>query len=254
MTQAMLPALRAAHGRILFISSVGGRVAMAFTAPYAASKHAVEAFGDALRVELPTSGVQVALIEPGSVATPIWDKARETGDQIKCRRSCRSSTGTCPQAMDKALQDTAKRGVPPEQVAETIERALAARAHEVALCRRARRARDDRRRRCCPTTCSTASPSARSASSVGQRGPGRGEYVQPAAETASQANRLVVAACVCSMPGRALLGASVSPFQDSRYRPSLLRARVSALRALSAASAYSVRSWLSEYSASIHCR
>jgi len=52
VTQALLPALRRARGRILFISSVGGRVAMAFTAPYAASKHAIEAIGDALRVEL----------------------------------------------------------------------------------------------------------------------------------------------------------------------------------------------------------
>ncbi|HEX3433650.1 MAG TPA: SDR family oxidoreductase [Solirubrobacteraceae bacterium] len=127
VTQAMLPALRAAHGRILFMSSVGGRVAMAFTAPYAASKHAIEAFGDALRVELATSDVQVGLIEPGSVATPIWDKARETGDQITVPRELQEQYGHVPQAMDKALQDTAKRGVPAEQVAETIERALTAR-------------------------------------------------------------------------------------------------------------------------------
>ena len=61
------------------MSSIGGRVATPFTAPYAASKHAIEAFGDALRVELHSSGVQVALVEPGSVATPIWDKSRERG-------------------------------------------------------------------------------------------------------------------------------------------------------------------------------
>ena len=127
VTQAMLPALRAAHGRILFMSSVGGRVAMAFTAPYAASKHAIEAFGDALRVELATSDVQVGLIEPGSVATPIWDKARETGDQITVPPELQKQYGNVPAAMDKALQDTAKRGVPAEQVAETIERALTAR-------------------------------------------------------------------------------------------------------------------------------
>ncbi len=127
VTQAMLPALRAAHGRILFMSSVGGRVAMAFTAPYAASKHAIEAFGDALRVELATSGVQVGLIEPGSVATPIWDKARETGDQITVPPELQQQYGHVPEAMDKALQDTAKRGVPAEQVAATIERALTAR-------------------------------------------------------------------------------------------------------------------------------
>lgn len=127
VTQALLPALRAAHGRIVFMSSVGGRVAMAFTAPYAASKHAIEAFGDALRVELATSGVQVALIEPGSVATPIWEKARETGDQVIVPPQLQKEYGHVPAAMDKALQDTAKRGVPAEQVAETIERALSAR-------------------------------------------------------------------------------------------------------------------------------
>jgi NAD(P)-dependent dehydrogenase (short-subunit alcohol dehydrogenase family) len=126
VTQALLPALRAAHGRIVFMSSVGGRVAMAFTAPYAASKHAIEALGDALRVELASSNVQVALVEPGSVATPIWDKARQTGDQVVVPPQLQREYGKVPAAMDKALQDTAKRGVPAEQVAQTIERALSA--------------------------------------------------------------------------------------------------------------------------------
>ncbi|HWG09452.1 MAG TPA: SDR family NAD(P)-dependent oxidoreductase [Solirubrobacteraceae bacterium] len=127
VTQALLPALRAAHGRIVFMSSVGGRVAMAFTAPYGASKHAVEAIGDALRVELASSDVQVALVEPGSVATPIWDKARETSDRLTVPPQLQKQYGHIPAAMDKALQDTAKRGVPADQVAETIERALGAR-------------------------------------------------------------------------------------------------------------------------------
>jgi len=125
--QAMLPALRAARGRIVFMSSVGGRVAMAFTAPYAASKHAIEAFGDALRVELASSHVQVALVEPGSVATPIWDKARATGEQVNVPPQLQKEYGNVPAAMDKALKDTAERGVPAEQVAQTIERALSSR-------------------------------------------------------------------------------------------------------------------------------
>jgi NAD(P)-dependent dehydrogenase (short-subunit alcohol dehydrogenase family) len=127
VTQALLPALRAARGRVVFMSSVGGRVAMAFTAPYAASKHAIEAIGDALRVELATSHVQVALIEPGSVATPIWDKARQSGDKLAVPASLQKEYGHVPEAMDKTLQDTAKRGVPADQVAQTIERALGAR-------------------------------------------------------------------------------------------------------------------------------
>jgi NAD(P)-dependent dehydrogenase (short-subunit alcohol dehydrogenase family) len=127
VTQALLPALRAARGRIVFLSSVGGRVAMAFTAPYAASKHAIEAIGDALRVELATSNVQVALVEPGSVATPIWDKSREAGRRLTVPPRLQKEYGHVPAAMDKTLQDTAKRGVPADQVAQTIERALGAR-------------------------------------------------------------------------------------------------------------------------------
>jgi NAD(P)-dependent dehydrogenase (short-subunit alcohol dehydrogenase family) len=127
VTQAMLPSLRDARGRIVFISSVGGRVAMAFTAPYAASKHAIEAIGDALRVELRNSGIQVALIEPGSVATPIWGKAREESDQVVIPPELAPYYGHAQVAMGKTIENTAKRGIPPERVAQTIERALGAR-------------------------------------------------------------------------------------------------------------------------------
>jgi NAD(P)-dependent dehydrogenase (short-subunit alcohol dehydrogenase family) len=126
VTQAMLPALRRGGGRIVFVSSIGGRVAMAFTAPYAASKHAIEAFGDALRVELRTSGVKVALVEPGSVATPIWDKGRVEADRVEVPPELQAQYGHVPAAMDKVLRDTARRGVPPEAVAATIEHALTA--------------------------------------------------------------------------------------------------------------------------------
>jgi NAD(P)-dependent dehydrogenase (short-subunit alcohol dehydrogenase family) len=127
VTQAMLPALRRAHGRIVFVSSVGGRVAMAYTAPYAASKHAIEALGDALRVELRTSGVKVALIEPGSVATPIWDKARTEAESVDIPPELQAYYGKVPAAMGRVLESTAQRGVAPELVAQTIETALTAR-------------------------------------------------------------------------------------------------------------------------------
>ena len=127
VTQAMLPALRRAHGRIVFVSSIGGRVAMAFTAPYTASKHAIEAIADALRVELRTSNVQVALVEPGSVATPIWEKSRAEAQRTSIPPALQEQYGHVLPAMEKVLADTARRGIPPEQVAETIERALSAR-------------------------------------------------------------------------------------------------------------------------------
>lgn len=126
VTRALLPALRSAQGRLLFVSSIGGRVAMAFTAPYAASKHAVEALADALRVELRTSGVQVALIEPGSVATPIWDKGRAEAEKVAIPPELAAQYGHVPAAMAKVLDSTAARGVPPEQVAQVIAGALSA--------------------------------------------------------------------------------------------------------------------------------
>jgi NAD(P)-dependent dehydrogenase (short-subunit alcohol dehydrogenase family) len=126
VTQAMLPALRRARGRVVFISSVGGRVATPFLAPYAASKHAIEAIADALRLELISSGVQVALIEPGSVATPIWDKGREEAERVNVPAELQQQYGHVPAAMERVLEETARRGIPPDEVAATIERALTA--------------------------------------------------------------------------------------------------------------------------------
>jgi NAD(P)-dependent dehydrogenase (short-subunit alcohol dehydrogenase family) len=126
VTRTLLPALRAARGRIVFISSIGGKVAAGFNGPYAASKHAIEAVGDALRVELHSSGVRVALVEPGSVATPIWDKTRAEVDRVRIPPELADVYGRVPAAMARVVQDTASRGVPPERVAETIEHALGA--------------------------------------------------------------------------------------------------------------------------------
>jgi NAD(P)-dependent dehydrogenase (short-subunit alcohol dehydrogenase family) len=127
VTRALLGALRSARGRIVLVSSIGGLVAVPFNGPYAASKHAIEALGDALRGELYSSNVHVSLIEPGSVKTPIWDKARATADGVEVPAELQEQYGRVPAAFAKVLADTERRGVPPEQVAATIERALTAR-------------------------------------------------------------------------------------------------------------------------------
>jgi NAD(P)-dependent dehydrogenase (short-subunit alcohol dehydrogenase family) len=127
VTRALLGALRAARGRIVLVSSIGGRVAVPYNGPYAASKHAIEALGDALRGELYSSNIHVSLIEPGSVKTPIWDKARATADGVQVPAELQHEYGRVPAAFAKVLADTERRGVPPEQVAATIERALTAR-------------------------------------------------------------------------------------------------------------------------------
>lgn len=75
LTQALLPRLRAATGRIVNISSISGLVAFPMSGAYAASKFALEALSDALRHELEPWGISVSLVEPGNVATPIWQKA-----------------------------------------------------------------------------------------------------------------------------------------------------------------------------------
>src|SRR3954468_7347046 len=72
VTQALLPALRTASGRIVFISSVSGRVSTPVLTPHTASQYAIKAIADGLRVELRPWGVQVVLIEPGSIDTDIW--------------------------------------------------------------------------------------------------------------------------------------------------------------------------------------
>jgi NAD(P)-dependent dehydrogenase (short-subunit alcohol dehydrogenase family) len=64
-----------APGRIVTIGSISGRMAVPFMGAYSASKHAVKAISEALRRELVVYGIDVLLLEPGSVVTPIWDKA-----------------------------------------------------------------------------------------------------------------------------------------------------------------------------------
>lgn len=74
LTQALLPLIRSTKGRIINISSISGILAAPYLAPYASSKFAVEAISDSLRREVAQFGVHVALIEPGPIATPIWEK------------------------------------------------------------------------------------------------------------------------------------------------------------------------------------
>jgi NAD(P)-dependent dehydrogenase (short-subunit alcohol dehydrogenase family) len=124
LTQALLPALRHARGRIVLVSSIGGRVAVPFLAPYGASKHALEAIGDALRVELRSSHIRVSLVEPGSVKTPIWAKAQTDAGRVRIPSELEVEYGRVPAAMERVITDTERRAVPPEQVAATIERAL----------------------------------------------------------------------------------------------------------------------------------
>ena len=74
VTQSFLPLLRAAHGRIVNMSSISGLVSAPFVSPYSASKFALEALSDSLRMELHPWNIEVLVIEPGAIDTPIWGK------------------------------------------------------------------------------------------------------------------------------------------------------------------------------------
>ncbi len=74
ITQAFLPLLRKARGRIVNMSSVGGMVSSPFVSPYSSSKFALEALSDSLRMELRPWHMHVSVVEPGAIDTPIWGK------------------------------------------------------------------------------------------------------------------------------------------------------------------------------------
>lgn len=121
VTQAFLPDLRLARGRIVNMSSVSGRVAMPFAGPYSASKFALEALSDSLRRELLTSGVKVIVIEPGSVRTPIWEKAAAPEALERYRDT--PYAHALPLVRQQALAG-AQKGFPPSAVAAAVVQAL----------------------------------------------------------------------------------------------------------------------------------
>jgi NAD(P)-dependent dehydrogenase (short-subunit alcohol dehydrogenase family) len=126
VTQAFLPLLGAYRfaphppGRIVNMSSVSGRLALPFLGPYAASKHAVEALSDTLRRELLIYGIDVIIIQPGPVRTPIWDKA----EQLEVSRYAETDYAPVLTKMQQHTIARGRAGLPPEQIASLIRQAL----------------------------------------------------------------------------------------------------------------------------------
>jgi len=126
VSQAMIPLLGADRsltgepGRIVNITSVGGKIAAPFLGDYAMSKHALEAFSESLRRELMIYGIDVIAIGPGSVATPIWDKA-EQSDVTAYAHS------DYAEPLKRFLHEfikSGRKGLPPERIGEAIYLAL----------------------------------------------------------------------------------------------------------------------------------
>jgi NAD(P)-dependent dehydrogenase (short-subunit alcohol dehydrogenase family) len=128
VTQALIPALRQARGRLVFISSIGGLVATPYMSPYHASKFGIEAVADSLRLELRRFGVAVSIVEPGSVATPIWDKGQATARAVRDKLTAEGEElyGEQIGRSQKRLELAQQRGLQPERVAKVVVHALTA--------------------------------------------------------------------------------------------------------------------------------
>jgi NAD(P)-dependent dehydrogenase (short-subunit alcohol dehydrogenase family) len=126
VTQAMLPAIRRAQGRIVFISSVGGRVAFPYASAYHAAKFGVEGLAESLRAEMTDLGVDVSVVEPGSMATEIWGKGREHLAAVRDSLTPEQEAvyGEELAGFDQRLASADESAEDPEAVAEVIEDAL----------------------------------------------------------------------------------------------------------------------------------
>jgi NAD(P)-dependent dehydrogenase (short-subunit alcohol dehydrogenase family) len=127
VTQAFLPMLRPARGRIVNIGSIGGRVALPLLGPYAASKHAMEGLTDSLRRELRPSGIEVSIIRPGPIATEIWERGNTKADELLERMpQAEQHYGAAIAGARAGAQERLKEAIAPKQVAEVVAHALTA--------------------------------------------------------------------------------------------------------------------------------
>jgi NAD(P)-dependent dehydrogenase (short-subunit alcohol dehydrogenase family) len=128
VTQAFLPLLRRGRGRIVNMGSIAGRATIPLLGPYSASKFALEALTDALRMELQPWGIQVSIIEPGAIATPIWEKsAKEAGDlEALVGEEAKALYGEAVIQIRKAIAQAAQRAIPPGAVVRAVHHALTA--------------------------------------------------------------------------------------------------------------------------------
>ncbi|MGH2978967.1 MAG: SDR family oxidoreductase [Solirubrobacterales bacterium] len=127
VTQAFLPLVRTARGRIVNIGSIGGRVALPLLGPYAASKHAMEGISDSLRRELRPWGIEVSLVRPGPIATEIWDRGNANADELLERMpDAAADYGAAIAAARSFAAQRTREAVPPSAVAKVVAHALTA--------------------------------------------------------------------------------------------------------------------------------
>ncbi len=128
VTQAAIPFLRATRGRIVTIGSIAGRFGTPFVGPYSASKAAVAALVDSLRMELAPFGITTVLFEFAAVKTPIWAKGRASKDEIAGRLPAQAVADYAPiiKAMSRQIEHEERGGLPTPVIADAILTAFTA--------------------------------------------------------------------------------------------------------------------------------
>ncbi|MBY0247004.1 MAG: SDR family oxidoreductase [Nitrospiraceae bacterium] len=128
VTQTFLPLIRLARGRIVNMGSIAGRAAMPLMGPYSASKFALEAITDALRLEVRQWGIEVSIVEPGAIATPIWDKSGKGATDLEAATTpeLRMLYAGVIAGVRKVVAEAANRAIAPDAVAKAVEHALTA--------------------------------------------------------------------------------------------------------------------------------
>jgi NAD(P)-dependent dehydrogenase (short-subunit alcohol dehydrogenase family) len=129
LTQAMLPLIRKANGRIVNIGAVGGGISLPFYGAIASSKIALEAVNDALRRELHPFGIHVSIIEPGGIATPANNKMRDSVTRFlsDLEPIGQDRYGEAMEAFSQWAFKMHQHNLRPEKVAKTVMKALQAR-------------------------------------------------------------------------------------------------------------------------------
>jgi NAD(P)-dependent dehydrogenase (short-subunit alcohol dehydrogenase family) len=129
VTKAVLPRLRKSRGRVVFISSVNGQLSMPLVGAYCASKFALEAAAEALRMELRPWHIGVAIVEPAQTDTDMWRTANEMVEQAEATLTAeqRNLYGRHIAGFKKTIPLSQKLAVPVEKVSAVVEEALTAR-------------------------------------------------------------------------------------------------------------------------------
>lgn len=128
VAQAFMPMLRRSQGRVVNIGSISGKIATPMMGPYSASKFAVEALSDSMRTELAPFGIVVALVDPGNISTPIWQKSSTFAEELlpTMPPECREYYGDLIDATFEMARRSERESIPAERVARAVAHALSA--------------------------------------------------------------------------------------------------------------------------------